>query len=211
MEPTEEQKLAWHSQITRDAKDTWRDSESIGEVAGQLSVVVKTRAWARFEISGKIYENSSFRDFIESHPPRGLGASMDDLEFRLDAAKDREDAQLVREALNYSDSQNAVEIMERHKEMTGETMTQAEAAKRAGISQQAVSQALTSKSCESKETLVNPFKSDRDRADFNKLPREAKERQRLSGGDHRKKAVVVNLPEPIQARDAAGKAKPTGR
>lgn len=35
---------------------------------------------------------------------------------------------------------------------------------------------------------------------------QAKERQRASGGNHKQKAVVENLPQPDRARDAAGKA-----
>lgn len=46
---------------------------------GAVAALLRSRAWEGYEFRGKLIQKTSFREFVESNPPQGLGVSVEEL------------------------------------------------------------------------------------------------------------------------------------
>lgn len=46
---------------------------------GAVAALLRSRAWEGYEFRGKLIQKTSFREFVESKPPQGLGATVEEL------------------------------------------------------------------------------------------------------------------------------------
>jgi len=46
---------------------------------GAIAAIIRSQAWKGYEFRGKVVEATSFQEFVEAKPPKGLGTTIDDL------------------------------------------------------------------------------------------------------------------------------------